>query len=295
VDLSKNDSSVKYMGIPKNCDLLEYNGNLWVMGTGDTKTDYIKTDNDFLLTLVLNMCGRFTDETETFKLVLSAPPLVFKQSELEFPEYFIGEHKIKQAVDGGKEIEKTIIIAEIETYPESFVAYLNNDPSILDNYEVLIFDIGGVTTNICYINKGNFKVDEKGEYYHTSRDGMFAVNTDIAQYLNSKYINYDLDANSDKIEEYRANGFHLDGDFDTDLLVANDDNKNAIYNIYLNHVKKCMKICKDKKWVIKNCKVIITGGGGQIMYEAFKELIPYAIIGRNPIFDTLNGLKELAE
>jgi hypothetical protein len=287
--LEKEDSSVKAMGIGKNCDLLEYNNNIYIIGEGRPKTDYIKTNNDFLLTLVLNMCARFTDTIESFKLVLSAPPLTYEISEIEFPKYFIGEYRIKH-----NGLEKIIIIEEVETYPETFVAYLSNNPSEYDEFDLLIFDVGGVTTNICHINKGNFKVDKNAEFFHTSRTGMYHIDTKIADFLKWKYLEYSLEVTSDTVDDYRNHGFWLNGDFETDNMVVQ---KEEIDKIYREHVKNCIKIVNDKNWNLKNCKVIITGGGGKVMFHVFKEkgLIPHAKLSKNPIFDTLNGLKILAE
>lgn len=284
--LSNEKSNAKNLGIGKNCNLLEYNNKIYIIGSGHHKTDYVKTDDDFLLTCVLNMCARFTTkESETFKLILSAPPLTFYESENTFPKYFIGEYEV---IHDNK--RKLIMVDSVETYPETFVAYISNDPAEYEDYPVIIIDIGGETTNICYINKGDFKVTD--EYFNTSRTGMYHIDTQIANYLKSEYIKYNLEINSDTVEEYRNYGLHLDGDFDKDYM---DEQKRFIDDIYLKHVTNCISTIDKHNWNLNNCKVIITGGGGKVMYHMFKFLIPHAVLGKNPVFDTLNGLKELSE
>jgi StbA protein. len=283
--LQSEDSSIKELGIGRDCDLLELNNNIYVIGEGFPKTDYVKTDDNFLLTCVLNMCARFTPKSnETFKLILSSPPLTFYNSEEEFPGYFIGEHKLIH-----NNSEKTITISEIEVYPETFVAYLANNPSDYETHDLIIIDIGGETTNICFINKSNFKVTP--EYFDTSRTGMYHLDTKIADYLKNKYIKYNLEVNSDKAEEYRLHGLYLNGDFDKDLMITDD--KEEIDKIYKKHVNTCINVIDRKNWNLNNCKVLITGGGGEAMFHVFKKSIPHCQLGKNPLFDTLNGLKEL--
>jgi hypothetical protein len=282
--ITNENSTVKNIGIGKNCNLLEYKNDLYIIGSGKPKTDYVKTDDEFLLLNTLNMCARFTDTTKSFKLILSAPPLTFYESENTFPEYFIGEYEV---VHDNK--NKKIIIEDVEVYPETFIAYLSNDPAEYENYPLIIIDVGGETTNICYINKGDFKVTD--EYFNTSRTGMYHIDTQIANYLKGKYSKYNLEITSDTVEEYRNFGFHLNGDFNKDYM---DEEKPFIDNIYSKHVTSCISTIDKHNWNLNNCKVIITGGGGKVMYHTFKSLIPHAILGKNPVFDTLNGLKELA-
>jgi hypothetical protein len=283
--LGSEDSTAKQLGIGNNCNLLEMNDKIYVVGEGFPKTDYVKTDNDFLLSCVLNMCARFMlKEKEDFKLVLSAPPLTFENSEIEFPEYFMGEHKIIHDNQ-----LKIITISEVETYPESFVAFLSNDPSLYEEYDLIIIDIGGETTNIVYINKGNFKVTE--DYFDTSRTGMYHIDTRIASYLKGKYTKYNLEVDDDRAEEYRLHGLFLNGDFKKNLMITDD--KENIDKIYQNHVNNCINTIDRKNWNLNNCKVLITGGGGEAMFHVFKKSIPHCELGKEPLFDTLNGLKEL--
>lgn len=263
-------------------DLLEYNGDYYIVGDGEFALDLDKTQNEVTKICILNMLARFTDNTEEFKVVITTPPLLYPQQKIELPKYLKGEYKVKHNC-----ISKTIIIKDVYVFPETITAYIaNNANGAYNGRKVVIIDIGGLTTNGCLINEnGGFMAKD----IFTIENGMYHIDDKISQYLNRKYY---LSCTVDDINYFRKKGLYINGDKD-DVMIREIE---YMEDVYCKHIQTIMQQCQLKKWNINTYDVLITGGGGMLLYNTIKEyFLPQAKLSKDPIFDNLNGLVTVAK
>lgn len=267
---------------PSNCDRLEYEGQKYLVGTGQINIDIDKTQSEFTKICVLNMLARFTDKMETFKVALTTPPLMFPSQKDELPRYLEGEYLV---IHNGK--PKAITIQEVKVFPETLTAYIaNNTNGKYNNKDVLVLDIGGLTTNGCLIKRGGiFTLDDM----FTIKNGMYHLDDEICRYLNSKYY---LSVDIDDINTFREEGLHINGNKE-DIMMEEILVIDKIYKKFIAEIKKAIDL---RKWSTEVYNVLITGGGGKVLYNTLRyELVPHAELGKNPLFDNVNGLSELAK
>lgn len=271
-----------YGGFRGNADVLEYDNKTYLIGAGTPNTSLDKTSSEDTKILILNMLSRFMKEAtkENFKIVLTAPPLVYESQKEELSEYLAGNYKLIH-----NDILKEINIETIKIFPETFCAFLANEPNKYENKILLLVDIGGYTTNICKITNGNFTSSD----YITVQKGMYFLDNEITKLINSKYHQNIQD---EDMIYYRQDGLYIDDD-NENLLVTEHVN---IEDIYLQFLSEIMEKCREKSWSVKAYNSIILGGGGLTLFNIIKNnFLPKAKLSNDPIFDNLNGLSLLAK
>lgn len=268
--------------IPSNCDVLEYEGIKYIVGYGEINIDTDKTLTEFLKICTLNMLAKFTDTKEIFKLVLTSPPLLVAYQKEIIPPYLKGEYEI---VHNGK--KKFIEIEDVKVFPETLTAYVTNNASgRLNDKDVLILDIGGVTTNGCLIRRGgNFTIDD----VFTIKNGMYHLDDEICRHINRKYYQ---NISIDDVNHFRENGLYLRGSKEN-IWMNEIEFIEDTYRKIINEIKIA---CDLRKWSVDVLHPIITGGGGKILFNSIKgDYLPHAELSKNPIFDNLIGLAELTK
>lgn len=263
-------------------DTLTLEGSTYIVGEGNISLKVDKSLDDFTKILVLNMLSKFVEGSSgSFNLVLTSPPLLYRQQKEALPKYLKGKYNI---VANGKEMN--IEIKNIVVFPETVTAYFSN----LDNFEnpykkILIIDIGGLTTNGALFSNGTFSADS----IFTIENGMYQLDNNISQYLNGKHL---IKSKYSDINEYREYGLKIRGGHH-DMMVLE---KNNIDKIYHRHIDKIIEQCNLRNWDVDTSEVLVTGGGGKILFDTIKKKYLYqAKISKDPVFDNLNGLQILAK
>jgi len=257
-----------------NCDILTIDEQSYIIGEGDFCIDNDKTSNENNKILILNMLAKFIDsdkEKETFNVYLCTPPSLYKNQSEALPSYLKGTYKI---VANDKPIE--ITINNVQVFPESFIIYLNYQEKY-KNKNLIIFDIGGHTTNIVLIKKGVFT----NEDYITIGNGMYHIDDKICQYLNGKHL--DTTFNIDDIQYLR--------DIGDNLLTAEEPELFKIYDDYVSELVNAMQL---KQWNIKYYEKLCTGGGSKILYENMENVFDRIELSIEPLFDNVKALEKLA-
>lgn len=262
-----------------SCDILSLDGIVYAVGDGNPSIDKDKTSNIATKLFVLNvLCKRMQNkESEHFKVALTAPPMTFSKQKDSLPKYLIGSYNV---FHNGK--QKEIFIDNVVVYPETIMAYLANNPTSF-NRGVLVIDIGGLTSNVAYIQNGTYNKDSIISF----PNGMYHVESEVCDYLNEKY--WDLSLDETLIYEFLEKGLFLE-DGTVNIVEEEKDGINAIYNKY---VGKIFHKIDMKGWSPKTTDILVTGGGGKILYETIKKKFSHAKLSNNPIFDNLKGMEEL--
>jgi plasmid segregation protein ParM len=261
------------------CDVITLDDVSYIIGAGKPNFNMDKTTLEHTKVLTLNMLARFVEnKKESFQILLSSPPIVFNEQSEKLPQYLKGTYKITW---NKKPLE--ITIDEVYVLPETFIVYnVNNDNKKYSDKIVLIIDVGGFTTNICKVTLGNFK-DESD--YHTIQHGMYHLDTEISQYLNSKHS--ELNCHESEMFIYRKTGL-TSSITNTNILEIEEENINDICNAFIDDI---IDACIKKGWNVHAHEILVTGGGGATLYPLIKKKLPKAELSHNPIFDNLNGLE----
>lgn len=256
-------------------DFIEYNGKNYIMEVGQPMLESDKTTNELTKIFVLNVLAKQYDEaTEgNFNVLLTSPPISFRQQSQDLPKFLEGEYKIKH---NGHPM--TINIKKVVVLPETFLVYTVNNPSKLKGKKTLIIDVGGRTTNICLLTDCKFSLDD----YATIPKGMYHIDSTIAKKINSaKYTNY-----SD-------NDVSMERDQKSNIL---DENKSLVEEVYREHVENIVKEVSVNSWEIdKNAVVLICGGGGIVLEEYIQEAYPNAKLSNDPLYDNLKALEMMSK
>jgi hypothetical protein len=275
-----------YKNIRTSGDILTYANSTYIIGVGNPNLHMDKTLDEKTKILILNTLSKFVyNKKESFKLLLSTPPLSYEHQSMELPKYLIGRHNVTI----GEYDDMQISIEDCVVLPETFMAYpANNFDGRYDNKILLIFDIGGFTTNVCMITQGAFS-GTKDEYL-TEQRGMYHIDTEISQLLNSKLPQ--LNCTYSDIQYFRNQGLTIDSTDKNYMDVLSKD----INEIYISFFEDIITKCITKGWNIHAYNHLITGGGGQILFKTIKSnFLTKAVLGVNPLFDTLNGLQLVAQ
>jgi hypothetical protein len=254
-------------------DTLEVDGEKYIVGAGKVNMDFDKTNNEFTKIFVLNMLGRFTTDKENFKLVLSSPPTVYKQQKELLPEYLKGSYIIKH-----NDKLKQIVIDDVKVYPETISAYLVNRDGFKGK-NVIVIDIGGLTTNGVLIRDNQFTKDD----VFTLRHGMYHLDFKIYQHLMSSKLEAGFNCSFEDIQYFR--------DTKDELLESE-----SVIDIYRTFIDEIVEAMDNKNWNYNKYECLITGGGGKNLFDIIKQFVlPHARLSNDPIRDNLNGLELLSK
>lgn len=257
-------------------DLLTFDGKTYSIGDGVPVIAKDKTENIATKLFVLNMLCKHMDNTnsEHFKVYLTAPPMTYSAQKDALPQYLLGSYKVTY---NGK--PKDIYIDSVTVYPETIMAYLANNPSRFKR-PVLVIDIGGLTTNVAYIKNGICNKDSIVSF----TNGMYHIENAVCDFLNDKYWSLELD--SSQMCEFLQNGIYI-GDGTENIIETQKDKINEIFSQFVEKIHRKITL---KKWSPDMCDILVTGGGGKLLFESIKNFYSHATLSKDPIFDNLNGM-----
>lgn len=256
--------------VPTSGEILKFKNQLYSVGYGDKNFNLNKTEDDFLKICILNICCRFMpEEYMDFKLLLTSPPLTYEEHRTTLPESLTDVFEVDW-----KDKHRIISISECTVFPETFTAYLANNPQNYVGKILYVWDIGGYSSSIVKITDGDFDINKD---YLTITRGMYNIDTKTSDYLTQTIH---LPCDLDDVYIYRKNNF--------EGMKINIKEIHGIYNELINELvgKSILK-----GWNMRNSEILVTGGGGMNLFEFIKsEHYPQAILSKDPIFDNLNGL-----
>ncbi len=245
---------------PLGEEILEYNGETFIMGTGEYDNTFNKSKKNYIPNLLYAIAKSSTKDDNEFNIVLGVP-----LDNLNITNNFKADLEDKEfnfVVNG---IERKIKINKIATVGEGISSYYTLD-DVSRTKDCLIIDIGGRTVNVCtFINK---KLDKK----FTVNKGIIDLYDSIKTRVNSTGENF----NTEDIERLMKK----------DIIKDTKDDKNLFVETILNAIK--LKLNKD------TFDIFLTGGGCIELKEELKEYMPNCNFLDNPIFSNVTGNKKIA-
>ena len=243
------------------------NDELYYLGEGSYDTEYRKIKKDSYLKLLFGILALGSKETEV-QLVLGLPLSQYKADKQKLIERIMSNCYMFGSINGE---EANYIITDVEIYPEGIAA-------IPSDYEGIVVDIGGRTTDCCltYIENGRRKIENP----ISLPTGTIKLYSELINRINSKFS---LDLEISNAKRIIKNGLNLYGKKQDIAFIIN------IFKDYLEELIRQLNVA----YSINSNNICFTGGGSLELRKPILKRINHAIISDNAVFDNAKGFYEV--
>jgi len=250
---------------------MEYEEKKYYIGEGNFETELNKSSKNNFLPLLLTGIALNSSKDDVFQqIVVGLPINQYKTNKAQLVDMVLSDRVRNIKLNGE---DRKIIITDFDVYPEALGAYY----SLNISDDVIMCDIGGRTTDICYI------ADKKLKESSTTVVGTIGIYKDIADKLNSLYS---LDLDIPAAERILNKGyFEIDGQ-QTDLSFVTE-----ILKRNFNKINDELTM----KFPARTEKIILVGGGYKLFEKAFKKRYVNSYVADNPIYANAIGFKKVGE
>lgn len=233
-------SKVSFNGGIENKDFINVNNKKIYLGEGEFDTEYRKAYRENLVYLLQGAIEKSTTDKRN-KVVVGLPLSQYKEDK----EYLINR------------IIQSKLVDDVEILPEGVMA-------VPSNYEGILIDIGGRTTDICLlIIEGNKRRIKQPISLPL---GIQNLENDFINSINSTY---GLDLKAEDSNRILTKGLFIYGER---KKVNLDSFKGFVENIV-------RRVQVD--YSLKTNDVVLIGGGAEKLYTPFKNRIPQAYLVKN--------------
>lgn len=244
---------------------LKLNDETYYLGEGEFDTEYRKVNKQSYLKLLYGMlCLSTTKSMNEVDLVLGLPIGQYKQDKDILHEMIKENYYLDGYFNG---VKREFIITDCDVYLEGIAA-------VMDDYEGIVVDIGGRSTDACltYIENGKRKVENA----MSLTTGTLNLYNDFINLINS---NYSLDLNLKDCERIIRNGLTIEN------KIINLASEKKIFKEYLESLVSKLNV----QYSLKTNKVTFTGGGSLMLRNPINKMISHSTVSTNAIFDNAIG------
>lgn len=243
------------------------NDELYYLGEGSFDTEYRKIKKETYLKLLFGILAMGSRETEV-KLVLGLPLSQYKADRSKLIELIMANPFLLGSING-KEVN--YIITDVEVYPEGIAA-------ISSDYEGVVVDIGGRTTDCCltYMENGRRKIENP----ISLPVGTLKLYSKLIDYINSRYC---LDLEINNARRIIKNGLIIEG---------KKENTDFIINVFKDYLEDLIRRL-NVAYSINSNNIYFTGGGSLELKRPIIKRINHAIISNNAVFANAKGFYEV--
>lgn len=252
------DSKVTHIEPLNKCDKLVLDGETYYIGEGEFDTTYRKVEKKIYLPMLYTALALSSDYTYN-KIVLGLPLSQYKEDKDKLINFVMrNNNKIIEL----NNVERKIIIEDIEVFPEGIF-------TVEDNFEGIVIDIGGRTTDSAMIEivRNKKKIIEP----ISLPVGTINLYESFIDTINSKY---GLDLKLRDAERILKNGLFLDG------KIVNLDFAYEVFENYTDSLINQLQV----KYSLRTNRISVTGGGAELIFDLLKERL-----GSN-VFKQENGI-----
>lgn len=245
----------KVPGIFNNMPV-QVNSQNYYLEEGNYDTEYRKCKKIYSKALLMHAVQRSTLDIHN-KVVVGLPIGQYNQDKDEYKALLM---------DGTRQY-----VDDISVYPEGVGSVIGTD------YEGIIVDIGGRTTDSCQV------IGDRAKKVHNPLSlpkGTLNLYADFIKALNTKYV-LDLDIND--AERILQTGLQIYGE-PTDIQFAIEGFKEFVQSLV------DLLILEYK---VSTLPVLLVGGGAQLLYGPIKKRIPNARLIDNCIFANAIGFRKV--
>lgn len=253
----------------EHSDILEFDDKHYSLEEGFFDTEYRKAYKKSLLPLLYAAIGLSTDDTKN-EIVCGLPLSQYREDK-EYLRNLILQNSNKTITINGA--RKKIFIDDIEVVPEG-VAAVPND------FEGVVIDIGGRTTDVCLLTHEGFKRKIKKPY--SLAQGMLNLEGDFIKVINNKF---GLDLSLDDASRILKSGLKIYGE------EQNIEFAMFIYHTFVNSIISLLQV----DYSLKTYDIALVGGGAKTLYKTFKNAMPNTRLIENSFFANAIGYERIGE
>lgn len=242
---------------------LELNDSVYIVGEGNFDTEYRKVEKENYIKLLYAMLAIST-QSDNIELVLGLPISQYKQDKDTLKNIVKENFHLKGKLNG---VNKEYFITDVEVYPEG-IAALDYD------YEGIIVDIGGLTTDCCLVNNINNR--RKIDNPISLSEGTLNLYSNFINVINGRF---GLDLKVKDVERIISHGLYIKGE-KQNISFAID-----IFKEYLENLIRELNL----QYSLKTNNIVFTGGGSILLAKPIMNRLPYAGIQDNPVFNNAKG------
>ena len=264
------ESKVARVGnILANDICLEMKGEICYLGEGSFDTEYRKAYKRNYLQLLYGSMAMASDEMEN-QVVVGLPLSQYKEDKERLKKTILDNRYQEIALNG---IKRTMIITDVEVYPEGLGA-------VPSNFEGVVIDIGGRTTDIALIVNRNNK--RKVENPISLPQGTLNLESDFIKSINNKYS---LDLKNSDASRVLRNGLKIYGK-EIEISFAIEVFKHYVEDL-INKVQL--------EYSIKTYDIALVGGGAELLYTPLNRRLPNSFLVKDSIFANANAFRKVGE
>lgn len=245
--------------------LKNQSGTLYIE-EGEFDTEYRKIKKEYIKELLATAICMSTIEINN-QIVVGLPLGQYKEDKEQLKNLLLTNRFQDVNLNG---IDRKLIIEDVDVYPEGVAALLDK------NYEGIVIDIGGRTTDIALIE------GKRVQKPFSLSLGTLNLYLDFIKIINCKYS---LDLKLDDAPRILKNGLKILGE---------SKDINFAVEVFRNYVETLVKDLQID-YSIKTLDIILVGGGANILYKAFKNRLPQISLIEDSYFANAYGFKRWGE
>lgn len=247
---------------------INMNGETFYLGYGNYDTTFRKLEKEHYLDMMFGLLALTTSTVYNY-VGLGLPLGQYKADRENLIDLVLSnDNRIVKVND---EIEKPIIIKDVEVFPEGI-------STLKDDEECIVIDVGGGTTDCGLV------VNEHGKRKIINPISIPKGTIKLYDGFANKLISKGLDTNLEDAERILSRGYLYEKDTD-DIDFAMDDYREFVENL----VSKL-----QLNYNLRLYPISITGGGGEILYNQLKSRFKNITLQPEPIRANAINFKELA-
>lgn len=231
-------------------------GESFLVNQGEFENNSFKYDKENFIQLVHYAIAQ-SMSSGNIKLVTGIPAHQYNSFKDEMKNKIMMNNKISVKIN---EETKNILIEECVVMPESYGIFKMVDKSLLvDGARSVVIDIGGGSTDLSFF-------DEFGQFVDgDSVDlGLLDLYRDVQIEVQNRFK---LNMSIEDIKKY------YDGEF-CPIGLTDEAKGTATINNFKLLINRISGKCKG----LKQCNIIVAGGGARVYGQFFKKLLPQCII-----------------
>lgn len=238
---------------------LAYEGVNYIVGEGIRDVEVNKSKRQTNLLYLYTLLG-LQDDVE-FEIGLGLPIGQYQQQKEEYKEYILSNNFASFTLNGE---ERVINITNCKIFAEGLAS--------VEDYEGIILDIGGRTTDIALIeNKRVINPISKPK-------GVLNLYSNIINSINSTF---GLDLVEEEAERIIKNGLVLDGEKQDISFIY------SILSTFTDDIVNTLKL----EYSLRTNNLLVIGGGGALFYPSIKKRVKQAELIQDSLLSNAKGFR----
>lgn len=258
--LSKVCRSSKFQ---ESTNVLKIGDSKVYLGEGTFDTEYRKAFKDNYLNLLYGAIALSTDD-KYIQVGVGLPLTQFNQDKQYLRNLILSNGDVKFEFNG---VSKHMVINDVEVFPEGVVA-------VSDDFEGVIIDIGGRTTDICLLqHEGSIRRVYKP---YSIPKGMLNLESDFIETINKRF---GLDLSELDVNRIIDRGLKID-DKEVDVSFAYD-----VYKEFTDELVNKIKI----DYPVRTYDIALLGGGAETLEQSIINRLPNAFLIEDSFYGNAYG------